>query len=67
MADWELATRDSNFIPDDLAIATCTQINSADGNIVEAEAPTKIGQHDKCTNYLKVGIKKTIIENKTKY
>ena len=44
MADWQLATHESKYLPDDLAIATRTQINFADGIIVEAEAPTKINQ-----------------------
>ena len=30
------------ILPDDLAIAARRQINSADGSIVEAEAPTKM-------------------------
>ena len=31
----------NQFLPEDLAIATRRQINSADDSIVEAEAPTK--------------------------
>ena len=44
MADWQLAIRDSNSSLDNLAIATRTQINSADGSIVEDEDPTKTAE-----------------------